>query len=230
MEDVANIVMSIKGNVWTLVHDHNGNHVVQKSCTKLNEYLHQVLSGTGRNNVSSSTSQDCDNDDDEDQQDDKQSESSTHQVIQLLRNSLDVIIDEVTSKMKEMAIHPYGCRVVQRLIEYCTGSQKVTVLNSILNHHSTIMPPPSSSDASSSSWTYDTLINHEYGNYVIQRILAYGRSIDKSAIYETISGKIVSLSRMKHSSNVVEMMLTYGNDGQRHQIIDEILNVSKKEV
>ena len=51
---------------------------------------------------------------------------------------------------------------------------------------------------------------------------------DKAAVFETITknNNILKLSKQKHSSNVVEMMLTYGDVEQRHQIIDGILNVS----
>ena len=179
MEDVANIVSCIKGKVWDLVHDHNGNHVIQKSVTKLNEYLHEAQGREGSATQSS------------------------------LLNSLDIIIDEVTASLKDLSIHPYGCRVVQRLIEYCTESQKAKVLECIANEG-----------------LFQTLINHEYGNYVVQRVLAYGRPEDKDSVFDTISGRIMELSKQKHSSNVVEMILTYGTKMQQEHIIAEILHVS----
>ena len=179
MEDVASIVSCIKGKVWDLVHDHNGNHVIQKSVTKLNEYLHEAQ---GREGSATQAS---------------------------LLNSLDVIIDEVTASMKDLSVHPYGCRVVQRLIEYCTESQKATVLDCIAEEG-----------------LFQTLITHEYGNYVVQRVLAYGRPADKDVVFDTISSRIMELSKQKHSSNVVEMMLTYGTKMQQEHIIAEILRVS----
>ncbi|KAL7528134.1 hypothetical protein ACHAXR_003761 [Thalassiosira sp. AJA248-18] len=175
-EDVANIVASIKGKVWLLVHDHNGNHVIQKSVTKINEFFHQAS---------------------------VREDNAAHS---LLFSSMDIIIDEVTSAMKDLAIHPYGCRVVQRLIENCIGSHKTKVLDSILLEG-----------------LFSTLINHEYGNYVVQRVLAYGRPSDRAAIFDAITSIILKLSKQKHSSNVVEMMLKYGDATQRHQIIEEIL-------
>ena len=137
-QDVANIVTSIKGKVWLLVHDHNGNHVIQRSITKINEFIAQATT-VGL---------------EEQQQEAEQNEVTTTS----LMNALDIIIDEVTSSIKELATHPYGCRVVQRLIEHCHDAQKDKVLDCIFD-----------ADLSNS------LINHEYGNYVIQRTLTYGR-------------------------------------------------------
>mmetsp|Transcript_32043 Transcript_32043/g.61371 ORF Transcript_32043/g.61371 Transcript_32043/m.61371 type:complete len:623 (+) Transcript_32043:337-2205(+) len=176
-EDVANIVASVKGKVWLLVHDHNGNHVIQKSVTKINEFFHQSQG---------------------------QEDTAEHERLLV---SLDIIIGEVTNNIKDLSVHPYGCRVVQRLIENCTGEQKAQVLDSI-----------------SLGGLFEVLINHEYGNYVVQRILAYGRVSDRSAIFDAITTNILKLSKQKHSSNVVEMMLTYGDAGQRHAIIEEIIN------
>lgn len=177
VEDVASLVGSLKGKVLLLVHDHNGNHVIQKSVTKINEFCQQ-----------------CQNE-----------EECT--LIALLLDRLDMIILEVTNNIKDLALHPYGCRVVQRLIENCTGAQKTHVLDSILKDSLLSM-----------------LINHEYGNYVVQRMLTFGRTSDRVAIFDAISTNIVNMSKQKYSSNVVEMMLTYGDIEQRHQIIEEILN------
>ena len=37
---------------------------------------------------------------------------------------------------------------------------------------------------------------------------------------------VIKLSMQKHSSNVVQMMFTYGDVAQRHQLVEEILNAS----
>lgn len=179
-EHVANIVGSVKGKVWLLVHHHNGNHVIQKCVTKITEFV---------------------------QADQDQEDSATKS---LLLSSLDIIIDEVSINIKDLSVHPYGCRVVQRLIEHCKGPQMTNVLDSILREG-----------------LYSALINHEYGNYVIQRVLVYGRPSDKEAVFETIitNNNILKLSKQKHSSNVVEMMLTYGNAEQHQRFVEEMLNV-----
>ena len=195
-EDVANIVSSLKGNVWLLVHDHNGNHVIQRSIIKINELV----------TTTSPQSQPSSPPYEEEEENDEALQRSS------LVHALDIIIEEITNSITDLVIHPYGCRVVQRLIEHCFGEQKTKVLDCIFNDNDTLP---------------QLLMNHEYGNYVIQRALTYGRQSDKVRVFETIVGNdIMLLSKQKHSSNVVEMMLTYGDVGQRHQIIESILDVS----
>lgn len=200
-EKVANIISSMKGKVGLLVHDHNGNHVIQKSVTKINELLR-----------ASTPPQD------QSRGQDEESKQGEEEVLtaenEMLLQSLDIIIDEVADNIKALAVHPYGCRVVQRLIENCTGAPQRKVLDSIASQEE-------------GPELFVNLMNHEYGNYVVQRILAYGRPSDRDTIFDVITGNIIELSKQKHSSNVVEMMLTYGSSVQRQHIIDEILDVSK---
>ena len=59
--------------------------------------------------------------------------------------------------------HPYGCRVVQRLLEHCLKSQKEELLKELLLY-------------------IDQLIQDQYGNYVVQHILDHGETSDKSKI------------------------------------------------
>ena len=51
-----------------------------------------------------------------------------------------------------LSTHPYGCRVIQRILEHCTSEQTAPVLNEL--HSNT-----------------ETLIQDQYGNYVIQHVL-----------------------------------------------------------
>ena len=175
-EDVANLVLTLKGSVRSLIHDHNGNHVIQQATIKINEALHRP---------------------------EVREDSAARE---LLLSSLDVIVDELSS---DLATHPYGCRVFQRLIEHGNDPHKARVLDCLVQED-----------------IFSKLIDHEYGNYVVQRVLTYGRPSDKAAVFNAITGNILKLSCQKHSSNVVEMMLTYGTAEQRHQMVDEILNVS----
>lgn len=177
VDNIASIVTELKGKILPLVQCHNGNHVIQKSVTKINDILNQAPNSESKGHAS-------------------------------LLSCLDMIIDEVSSSMKELTTHPYGCRVVQRLIEYCTGPQKMRVLDAILHEN----------------FFNAKLINHEFGNYVVQKVLAYGRPSDKAAIFGAITTNIFKLSMQKHSSNVIEMLVTHGDAKQRQEIIDEMIN------
>ncbi|KAL7547978.1 hypothetical protein ACHAWF_017084 [Thalassiosira exigua] len=62
------------------------------------------------------------------------------------------VVDEVLGSVEGMGTHPYGCQVVQRLVEHCVGSPKHHVL-----------------DGLAKDGLFDVLIDYKYGNYVVQR-------------------------------------------------------------
>jgi pumilio RNA-binding family len=71
------------------------------------------------------------------------------------------------------------------------------------------------------------LLDDQYGNYVIQHVLQYGRHSDRDSLLDIVTeGGILSLSKQKFASNVVEKLLKYGNAGQRNAIVRELLKVS----
>lgn len=51
-----------------------------------------------------------------------------------------------------LSTHPYGCRVIQRILEHCTGEQTSPVLEELHQHT-------------------EQLLQDQYGNYVIQHVL-----------------------------------------------------------
>lgn len=110
-----------------------------------------------------------------------------------------------------LSTHSYGCRVVQRLLEF--GSLKDQ--DDILNDLDEFIP---------------FLIQDQYGNYVIQHILQHGSedltkhiSNSKQEIVNTICGNVVEYSKHKFASNVVEKSVLYGSKNQIRQILNEIL-------
>jgi hypothetical protein len=75
------------------------------------------------------------------------------------------------------------------------------------------------------------LIQDQYGNYVIQFILE-NQSIkndDLLPIYEGLKGNIYNFSFHKFASNVVERCLAFGNEKQRKEIINEIIELDKND-
>lgn len=176
--EVAEIVAKFKGKVMFCIHDHNGNHVIQKSIKALSAYA----KGARRN--------------------------GDHASCYFLLGSLDVIINEVVESIEDLSRHPYGCRVVQRTVEHCIEPQKSRALDKIIACHR-------------------SLIDDQYGNYVVQRALTYGRLSDRRTIFETIitDNNVWRLSRRKQASNVIEAMLKNGSPYQRRQIVEEMLKV-----
>jgi len=119
------------------------------------------------------------------------------------------IVYSFVDKVEELAMHPYGCRVIQRILEHHGKSQEyheplVQIIGELLN--CTI-----------------NLVRNQYGNYVVQHVLKYGRPEDKHETIKKLRGKIVQYSQHKFASNVIEQCVEYGNTEQRQWIIDEIV-------
>ena len=120
-----------------------------------------------------------------------------------LRFVLDCVVDNIVS----LSCHPFGCRVLQRLLEHCIESQKSEALDCIQGY-------------------LRTLLDDQYGNYVIQHVLQFGRKSDRDIVLQiVIENGILGLSRQKFASNVIEKLLKYGNGSHRKRIVREMLNV-----
>lgn len=118
---------------------------------------------------------------------------------------LDFILDCVTKNVVSLSCHPFGCRVMQRILEHCIESQRAATLDCIQKH-------------------LRTLMDDQYGNYVIQHVLQFGRKSDRDVVIEIIvENGILELSRQKFASNVIEKLLKYGNSNHRNTIIREML-------
>lgn len=69
--------------------------------------------------------------------------------------------------MCNLSTHPYGCRVIQRVLEHCTEEQKRPVLDQLHMH-------------------IKTLVVDQYGNYVIQHVIEHGSMEDRDRIVNQI--------------------------------------------
>jgi len=68
-----------------------------------------------------------------------------------------------------------------------------------------------------------SLIQDQYGNYVIQHILEKGNVKDKSEIIKKVHGKLLQMSKHKFASNVVEKCVINGTKNDRQTFINEII-------
>jgi hypothetical protein len=66
--------------------------------------------------------------------------------------ALQFIINAFNGQIFTLSTHPYGCRVIQRILEHCTSEQTSPILAEL--HLNT-----------------EKLIQDQYGNYVIQHVL-----------------------------------------------------------
>ncbi|KAG7270493.1 hypothetical protein CRUP_032789 [Coryphaenoides rupestris] len=102
-----------------------------------------------------------------------------------------------------LSTHPYGCRVIQRILEHCTQEQTLPILEELHQHS-------------------EQLGQDQYGNYVIQHVLEHGRPEDKSKIVAEVRGKVLVLSQHKFASNVVEKCVIHSSRAERGLLIDEV--------
>jgi hypothetical protein len=73
-----------------------------------------------------------------------------------------------------------------------------------------------------------SLVQDQYGNYVIQHVLEHGKRKDKSTVITKIKGQICQLSQHKFASNVVEKCVEYATPQERIIILEDILNGTTK--
>jgi hypothetical protein len=102
-----------------------------------------------------------------------------------------------------LAKHPYGCRVIQRVLEHCSEEQKRPVLEQL---HLNIKD----------------LVLDQYGNYVIQHVIEHGAPGDRDRIVNEIKGDVLKHAQHKFASNVIEKCLTHGANEHKNILISEV--------
>lgn len=120
---------------------------------------------------------------------------------------IEFVLADVVANVARLSCHPYGCRVLQRILEHCVTSQTNEVLVTISERKA-------------------VLLGDQYGNYVIQHVLQYGRVEDREGILNLVLERgngVLKLSRQKFASNVVEKLLKYGTPDQRRRVLIEML-------
>jgi mRNA-binding protein PUF3 len=66
------------------------------------------------------------------------------------------------------------------------------------------------------------LITDQYGNYVTQHVIQHGKPEDRAKIIKIITAQLLTLSKHKFASNVVEKSIQFGTDEQRHAIVSQL--------
>lgn len=115
------------------------------------------------------------------------------------------VLDTFIGAVVGMSTHPFGCRVIQRVLEHCQDeTKKEQVLSEILQGTC-------------------HLAQDQYGNYVVQHVLQYGSPASRSEVIRRLSSQIVIMSQHKFASNVVEKCLVCCGPEDRDVLIQQIL-------
>ncbi|KAL8258749.1 hypothetical protein R6Q59_026702 [Mikania micrantha] len=121
---------------------------------------------------------------------------------------IQFIITTFFDNVVTLSTHPYGCRVIQRVLEHCEDQETQNkVMNEILA-------------------CVSMLAQDQYGNYVVQHVLEHGKPNERSIIIHELAGKIVQMSQQKFASNVVEKCLTFGDISERQLLVNEMLGTT----
>ena len=137
-------------------------------------------------------------------------------------HQLQFIIDAFTTGAPDtvcsLSTHPYGCRVIQRVLEHCTEEQKRSFyFCNFLNNFQTF-----SAVLEQLHENMLTLITDQYGNYVIQHVIEHGIPEDRERIVNRLRGDVLKYAQHKFASNVIEKCLICGSTEQKNSLIDEV--------
>ncbi|CAG0921673.1 unnamed protein product [Notodromas monacha] len=113
------------------------------------------------------------------------------------------IVDAFRGQATFLSMHPYGCRVIQRILEHCSSRQVRPLVTEL-------------------SVDLDRLVVDPFGNYVAQHMLEHGSLDDRTRLVAFARGKLLSLSQHKFASNVMEKCIEYSTDFERSQFLDEV--------
>lgn len=121
------------------------------------------------------------------------------------------ILEPFADGIPQLARHPFGCRVVQRILEnfLSTDDDGVKVLEEVME-------------------SIEILIEDQYGNYVVQHILEHGSYENKIVVTDHVRVNIVRLCRHKFGSNVVELIMKHMPKEVVKSLIDLMLTPEDK--
>jgi mRNA-binding protein PUF3 len=113
------------------------------------------------------------------------------------------ILDSIDGQVGGLANHPYGCRVIQRVLETCVDPAKRRIFGELHACGSTI-------------------ISDQYGNYVAQNMMQHGSPEDRAKVISLVKQNLVPFAKHKFASNVVERCLEDGSAQQRRELMEEL--------
>lgn len=112
------------------------------------------------------------------------------------------------------SVHPYGCRVVQRLLERESQSREQELMREKIMTMIVENMTELSQDL--------------YGNYVAQHVLRYSHASLRRQAIDALMAAPIDYACHKYASNVLEQALLCGDDEEKHSIIWAIVNAPRR--
>ena len=113
------------------------------------------------------------------------------------------IIDSIKTKIFELTLHLYGCRVIQEIIS-ALEEKDLYIITSELKEK------------------YNRCIEDKNGNHVIQRLIEKLSPENNSDIFLVASKNIISLSKHQYGCRVIQRLFRYCNQEQINIMLKEI--------
>jgi hypothetical protein len=135
-------------------------------------------------------------------------------VIQKCLNKLssvqsDFIFRAVGANCVEVGTHRHGCCVLQRCIDHADGHQKAWLIKCITDNAYRLVQDP-------------------FGNYVVQYIIDLNEPTFTEPLVQQFHEHVLTLSKHKFSSNVVEKCLRCASEVSRDMIVNELLSAGNE--
>jgi len=120
--------------------------------------------------------------------------------------AVDFICSEVLDRWNPVVLarHPYGCRILERLIEHFPAHALAGAVGEILGK-------------------VESLSDDHYGNYVIQHLLEHGGQGERKRIVEAIQGNVAHFACSTFACGVLDKALTYSSWGDQVDIVRRVL-------
>eukprot|EP01064_Diplonema_japonicum_P025462 TRINITY_DN36892_c0_g1_i1.p1 TRINITY_DN36892_c0_g1~~TRINITY_DN36892_c0_g1_i1.p1 ORF type:complete len:657 (+),score=101.07 TRINITY_DN36892_c0_g1_i1:152-1972(+) len=120
------------------------------------------------------------------------------------------IIQSFLTRVDTLATHPYGCRVLQKILEYGKQNPQSQLAQSTANVLHEIIR------------NVQMLVMNQNGNYVVQHVMTNTPPHYAQAIVNSLTPMFVKLSCHKFASNVAEKVYHHATPEQRVRIVQTI--------
>lgn len=104
-----------------------------------------------------------------------------------------------------LAKHPYGCRVLERLIEFFPAHRLTDFVGDLLE-------------------SIPDLSKHQYGNFVVQHLLEHGDAEVRERIAKVVCKQLAGMAANQYACAVVDKTLAYADLEDRRRLIDQALS------
>ncbi|TGJ78323.1 hypothetical protein E0Z10_g10445 [Xylaria hypoxylon] len=117
--------------------------------------------------------------------------------------SIPFIMEAFQGQIEQLTVQGYACRVIQRILEHGTPSEKKRLMADI-------------------HVCAAKILTDQYGNYVIQHVVSHGTAEDRSIMIRHVVDRAVALSKHKFASNIVEKCIQFGTVDERNAILAKL--------